>query len=201
MNSIDQIFFPYRGQTIEMDFQPGSVFSDIISELERILGSDKTIGFMMGPVLEYTKKYDIEFVEPEEDIMIDPKFISKKTQKPVGFDDEIVRMKYLAGLNESDDIKEKIQKDQMLTFNSEEDRDNALNWLREIDNYPKEVKKYIPSRLYYKPEDAVSILFPTDNNINEGLDEKKFIGIVEILHRAINKTIPNSRTIKVKDDK
>jgi hypothetical protein len=201
MDPIDEIFFPYRGQTIEMDFQPGSTFSEIISELEKVLGSDNTIGFMMGPVLKYTEKYDIEFIEPEEDITLDPNIIFKKNKKPVGFDDEVVRMKYLAGLNEADDIEEKIQKDQMLTFNSEGDRDKALNWLKEINNYPKEVKKYTTSRLYYKPEDAVSILFPTDNNINEGLDEKKFIGIVEILHRAINKTIPNSRTIKVKNDK
>lgn len=207
MDIIDKIFLPYKGQTIEMDFSPGSIFAEIVSKLEKILGSDKVIGFMMGPVLDYTNKFDIEFVEPEDDITIDPIDIQRRVNKPkmpTGFDDERVRMKYLAGLNESDDeekeVKESFKKDQMLTFNSEEDRDLALEWLRESNNYPKEVKKYVPSRLYYKPEDAVSILFPTDNNLNEGLDEKKFIGIVEILHRAINKNIPNSRTIKVKDN-
>lgn len=207
MDAIDNIFLPYRGQTIEMDFSPGSTFAKIVSKLEDILGSDNVVGFMMGPVLDYTNKFDIEFVEPEDDIMVDPMDLQRRANQPkipIGFDDEITRMKYLAGLNESDDeekeVKESFKKDQVLTFNSEEDRNLALEWLREYNNYPNEVKKYAPSRLYYKPEDALSIMFPTDNNLNEGLDERKFEGIVEILHRAINKTIPNSRTIKVKDN-
>lgn len=207
MDAIDNIFLPYRGQTIEMDFSPGSTFAKIVSKLEDILGSDNVVGFMMGPVLDYTNKFDIEFVEPEDDIMVDPMDLQRRANQPkipIGFDDEITRMKYLAGLNESDDeekeVKESFKKDQVLTFNSEEDRNLALEWLREYNNYPNEVKKYTPSRLYYKPEDALSIMFPTDNNLNEGLDERKFEGIVEILHRAINKTIPNSRTIKVKDN-
>ena len=204
MDAIDNIFLPYRGQTIEMDFSPGSTFAEIVSKLEDILGSDNVVGFMMGPVLDYTNKFDIKFVEPEDDIMVDPMDLQRRANQPkipIGFDDEITRIKYLAGLNESDDEKkEKLKKDQVLTFNSEEDRNLALEWLREYNNYPNEVKKYAPSRLYYKPEDALSIMFPTDNNLNEGLDERKFEGIVEILHRAINKTIPNSRTIKVKDN-
>jgi hypothetical protein len=203
MDAIDNIFLPYRGQTIEMDFFPGSTFAEIVSKLEDILGSDNVVGFMMGPVLDYTNKFDIKFVEPEDDIMVDPMDLQRRANQPkipIGFDDEIIRMKYLAGLNESDEIKKKLKKDQVLTFNSEEDRDLALEWLEESNNYPNEVKKYAPSRLYYKPEDALSIMFPTDNNLNEGLDERKFEGIVEILHRAINKTIPNSRTIKVKDN-
>ena len=203
MDAIDNIFLPYRGQTIEMDFFPGSTFAEIVSKLEDILGSDNVVGFMIGPVLDYTNKFDIKFVEPEDDIMVDPMDLQRRANQPkipIGFDDEIIRMKYLAGLNESDEIKKKLKKDQVLTFNSEEDRDLALEWLRESNNYPNEVKKYAPSRLYYKPEDALSILFPTDNNLNEKLDERKFEGIVEILHRAINKTIPNSRTIKVKDN-
>ena len=204
MDAIDNIFLPYRGQTIEMDFFPGSTFAEIVSKLEDILGSDNVVGFMMGPVLDYTNKFDIKFVEPEDDIMVDPMDLQRRANQPkipIGFDDEITRIKYLAGLNESDDEKkEKLKKDQVLTFNSEEDRNLALEWLREYNNYPNEVKKYAPSRLYYKPEDALSIMFPTDNNLNEGLDERKFEGIVEILHRAINKTIPNSRTIKVKDN-
>lgn len=203
MDAIDNIFLPYRGQTIEMDFSPGSTFAEIVSKLEDILGSDNVVGFMMGPVLDYTNKFDIKFVEPEDDIMVDPMDLQRRANQPkipIGFDDEIIRMKYLAGLNESDEIKKKLKKDQVLTFNSEEDRDLALEWLEESNNYPNEVKKYASIRMYYKPEDALSILFPTDNNLNEKLDERKFEGIVEILHRAINKTIPNSRTIKVKDN-
>ena len=203
MDAIDNIFLPYRGQTIEMDFSPGSTFAEIVSKLEDILGSDNVVGFMMGPVLDYTNKFDIKFVEPEDDIMVDPMDLQRRANQPkipIGFDDEIIRMKYLAGLNESDEIKKKLKKDQVLTFNSEEDRDLALEWLEESNKYPNEVKKYASIRMYYKPEDALSILFPTDNNLNEKLDERKFEGIVEILHRAINKTIPNSRTIKVKDN-
>ena len=203
MDAIDNIFLPYRGQTIEMDFFPGSTFAEIVSKLEDILGSDNVVGFMMGPVLDYTNKFDIKFVEPEDDIMVDPMDLQRRANQPkipIGFDDEIIRMKYLAGLNEPDEIKKKLKKDQVLTFNSEEDRDLALEWLEESNNYPNEVKKYASIRMYYKPEDALSILFPTDNNLNEKLDERKFEGIVEILHRAINKTIPNSRTIKVKDN-
>jgi hypothetical protein len=117
MDAIDNIFLPYRGQTIEMDFFPGSTFAEIVSKLEDILGSDNVVGFMMGPVLDYTNKFDIKFVEPEDDIMVDPMDLQRRANQPkipIGFDDEIIRMKYLAGLNESD--KKKVKKRSSINF-------------------------------------------------------------------------------------
>lgn len=214
MDAFDQIFQKYANKNIVMTWSDKD-FKNLLDDLyDYFQNDDDVTEFMATLANDYTKKYNIDFIEPEEfDIDIDMDAIPGRvtdtsseyevphrvTDKAVGFD-EIKRMQELAGLKESEEIKEKIKKDQVLTFNSEEDRNKALHWLKEVSNYPKEVKKNIPNRLYYKPEDAVSILFPTDNNLNEGLDERKFTGIVEILHREINKHIPNSRTIKVKDN-
>jgi hypothetical protein len=91
MDPIDEIFFPYRGQTIEMDFQPGSTFSEIISELEKVLGSDNTIGFMMGPVLKYTEKYGIK------DINNSLNFGTSVNKGRLGLFNYFIFAKYLGG--------------------------------------------------------------------------------------------------------
>jgi len=197
MDAIDKILSVYKNQIIEIDQSPGSDFTKIMTKIENILGPERTLGFIIGPMYKYAKKYNITFITPDDEDDEDD-YIDKKIIPKIGYDDDIIKMKYLAGLNESE--KKPFKKDQVLTFNSEEDRDLALKWLREASNYPKTVKKHVKGKLHYKPEDALSIMFPTNNNLNENLNEKKFEGIIEILHRAINKTIPNSRTIKVKDN-
>jgi hypothetical protein len=202
MDAIDKILSVYKNQIIEIDQSPGSDFTKIMAELENILGPEMTLGFIIGPMYKYAKKYNITFItsDDDDDEDDDEDYIDKKIIPKIGYDDDMIKMKYLAGLNESEDEKKSFKKDQVLTFNSEEDRDLALKWLREANNYPKTIKKNIKGKLHYKPEDALSIMFPTNNNLNENIDERKFEGIIEILHRAINKTIPNSRTIKVKDN-
>lgn len=198
MNKLDLIFSKFTNQTIVLS-PLNRKFISILSQLIMYFDGDfdEAIEFLGTEGILYAKKYNIKFIsDPEEEPSSAPSDIDLKPREA----NEVKRMMELAGLYEKEEkeVKETFDKDQVLTFNSEEDRDRALEWLRESSNYPKEIKKYLSSRLYYKPEDAVSILFPTDNNLNEGLDERKFIGIVEIIHRAINKTIPNSRTIKIK---
>jgi hypothetical protein len=209
-SELDDIFKKYSNKNIIMKWSDRD-FSNLLDDLTDYFRSDDDVTeFMATQAEDYANKYNIDFMEPEEfEIDVDPDVIPGRKSdidlKPgaaasdgITSFDEIKRLKELAGISEKEEIKEKIKKNQVLTFNSEEDRDLALEWLQEASNYPTEVKKYVPSRLYYKPEDALSILFPTDNNLSEKLDERKFEGIVEILHRAINKNIPNSRTIKIK---
>ena len=209
-SELDDIFKKYSNRNIIMKWSDKD-FSNLLDDLTDYFRSDDDVTeFMATQAEDYANKYNIDFMEPEEfEIDVDPDVIPGRKSdidlKPgaaasdgITSFDEIKRLKELAGISEKEEIKEKIKKNQVLTFNSEEDRDLALEWLQEASNYPTEVKKYVSNRLYYKPEDALSILFPTDNNLSEKLDERKFEGIVEILHRAINKNIPNSRTIKIK---
>jgi len=209
-SELDNIFKKYSNRNIIMKWSDKD-FSNLLDDLTDYFRSDDDVTeFMATQAEDYANKYNIDFMEPEEfEIDVDPDVIPGRksdiniyqgasSSDGITSFDEIKRLKELAGISEKEEIKEKIKKNQVLTFNSEEDRDLALEWLQEASNYPTEVKKYVPSRLYYKPEDALSILFPTDNNLSEKLDERKFEGIVEILHRAINKNIPNSRTIKIK---
>lgn len=209
-SELDDIFKKYSNKNIIMKWSDKD-FSNLLDDLTDYFRSeDDVTEFMATQAEDYANKYNIDFMEPEEfEIDVDPDVIPGRKSdidlKPgaaasdgITSFDEIKRLKELAGISEKEEIKEKIKKNQVLTFNSEEDRDLALEWLQEASNYPTEVKKYVSNRLYYKPEDALSILFPTDNNLSEKLDERKFEGIVEILHRAINKNIPNSRTIKIK---
>ena len=211
-SELDDIFKKYSNKNIIMKWSDKD-FSKLLDDLTDYFRSDDDVTeFMATQAEDYADKYNIDFMEPEEfEVDIDPDVIPGR-KSDVDFKigaassdgitsfDEVKRLKELAGISEKEEIEEKIKKNQVLTFNSEEDRDLALEWLQEASNYPTEVKKYAPSRLYYKPEDALSILFPTDNNLSEKLDERKFEGIIEILHRAINKNIPNSRTIKIKNN-
>lgn len=122
-------------------------------------------------------------------------------------------MMELAGLLEDEDEEEEeeeeyeeeeeepaeiTRQDHVLTFNTPEDRDQAIMYFKDPHNHPREVQKYTQGRLCMEPEDAVSIIFPTMENYKKcGLDEKKLKGIVEIVHRHLNKKFPNSRTMKI----
>ena len=100
-----------------------------------------------------------------------------------------------------EEIGEILSQDYMLTFNDEDIRDQAIMYYSNPENIPQEVQKYTKGNLQMEPEDAVSIVFPTQNNMKScGLDERKLNGIVEIMHRAINRKYPNSRTVKMETD-
>lgn len=201
MDVIDNIFRKYAGKTIEMDFtDPNSDWSELIVDLEEYLPNDQVVEFMAsGDVESYLDDYNITLMEPISDPEVDPDVVKRGSAKI-----EIDRMRKIAGLPPLDDpasLNEEKEDPkplgEMLTFNDEETRNEAIMWMNNMDNYPKEVRKHVGSRLYYRPEDASSILFPTMENVKKcNIDERTLRGLVEIMHRATNKKFPNSKTEK-----
>jgi hypothetical protein len=221
-DELDDIFKKYSNRNIIMKWSDKD-FSNLLDDLTDYFRSeDDVTEFMATNADEYARKYNIDFVEPEEfEVDVDPDVIPGRKSdidlKPgaaasdgITSFDEIRRMQELAGLWEEDDeqIEEEegpeesdseiVSQDHMLTFNNPEDRDQAIMYFKDPQNHPREVQKYTRGRLQMQPEDAVSIMFPTQTNMKTcGLDEKKLKGIVEIMHRAINKKFPNSKTMKM----
>jgi hypothetical protein len=221
-SELDDIFKKYSNRNIIMKWTDKD-FSNLLDDLQDYFRSDDDVTeFMATNADEYAKKYNIDFVEPEEfDFEIDPDVIPGEKsdfdlkQGAAASDgitsfDEIKRLKELAGLWEDEDEdgeeeyepeesdSEIISQDYMLTFNSPEDRDQAIMYFKDPHNHPREVQKYTRGRLCMQPEDAVSIKFPTMENYKKcGLDERKLKGIIEIMHRVINKKFPNSKTMKM----
>jgi hypothetical protein len=217
MGALDQIFQKYSNRNIIMKWSDKD-FSNLLDDLYEYFGDeDEVTEFMATSANEYAEKYNISFIEPEE-FQIDTQFQTPETPGRAPSDgpipgpamEEIKRMMELAGISEDEDEEDEeeeeyeepseiIQQDYVLTFNTPEDRDQAIMYYQDPYNHPREVQKYTRGKLCMQPEDAVSIIFPTMENREKcGLDERKLNGIVEIMHRAINKKYPNSKTIKVK---
>jgi len=223
MDAFDQIFQKYANKNIIMKWSDKD-FSNLLDDLyDYFRSEDDVTEFMATMAHEYAKKYNIDFIEPEEfeiDIQaqadpLTPGRAPLDGPMPGPAMEEIKRMMELAGISEDEDEEEEeehddeeyedeepseiIQQDYVLTFNTPEDRDQAIMYYQDPYNHPREVQKYTRGKLYMQPEDAVSIIFPTMENVKKcGLDERKLNGIVEIMHRVINKKYPNSKTVKVK---
>jgi hypothetical protein len=220
MDALDQIFKKYANKNIILKWSDED-FSNLVDDLyEYFRSEDDVTEFMATLADEYAQKYNIDFVEPEEfpiDIQFQPEpetpgRAPQDGPKPGPAFEEKKRMMELAGLFEDEDEEEIededeeeeeepaeiARQDHVLTFNTPEDRDQAIMYFQDPRNHPREVQKHTQGRLFMRPEDAVSIIFPTIENRKKcGLDERKLKGIVEIMHRAINKKFPNSKTMKI----
>jgi len=222
MDALDQIFKKYSNRNIIMKWTDKD-FSNLLDDLyDYFRSEDDVTEFMATMSDEYAKKYNIDFIEPEE-FSIDMQFqpepetpgrAPEDGPMPGPAFEEKKRMMELAGLLEDEDEEEEemededeeeeeepaeiARQDHVLTFNTPEDRDQAIMYFQDPRNHPREVQKYTRGRLCMQPEDAVSIMFPTMENYKKcGLDERKLKGVVEIMHRAINKKFPNSKTMKI----
>jgi hypothetical protein len=222
MDALDQIFKKYANKNIILKWSDED-FSNLVDDLyEYFRSEDDVTEFMATLADEYAQKYNIDFVEPEEfpiDIQFQPEpetpgRAPQDGPRPGPAFEEKKRMMELAGLFEDEDEEEEeyeeeeeeeeqepaeiARQDHVLTFNTPEDRDQAIMYFQDPRNHPREVQKHTQGRLFMRPEDAVSIIFPTIENRKKcGLDERKLKGIVEIMHRAINKKFPNSKTMKI----
>jgi hypothetical protein len=228
MDVLDSIFKKYSNRNIIMNWSDKEFSGLLDDLYDYFQNEDDVTEFMATEADEYLSKYGIDLVEPEEfemDVDFDsiPGRVSDvrptdaemphRAPKDINYYNEIKRMQELAGLweeDEDDDEEEMedegpeesdseiVSQDYMLTFNTPEDRDQAVMYFKDPNNHPKEIQKHTRGRLQMRPEDAVSIIFPTmENRKSCGLDERKLKGIVEIMHRVINKKFPNSKTMKM----